>query len=120
MNVCLGLWPLLLCLHGIHGMQALRKSLIDQKRIINAVPEAPVFYPTVEQFKDVLGYIAGIKKAGEAAGIVKIVPPPGMCICTISQVMLLYAEMICQGTQMTRKSAYTGVMCAFCRLEAII
>lgn len=63
----------------LHGMQALRKSLIDQKRIINAVPEAPVFHPTVEDFKNPLEYIGSIKKAGEAAGIVKIVPPPGMC-----------------------------------------
>lgn len=53
--------------------------MIDQKRIINAVPEAPVFHPTVEEFKNVLEYIESIKKAGEAAGIVKIVPPPGMC-----------------------------------------
>jgi len=58
-------------------IQALRKSLIDQKRIINIVPEAPVFHPTVEEFANVLEYIASIKKAGEAAGIVKIVPPAG-------------------------------------------
>ncbi len=57
--------------------QALRKSLIDQKRIINTIPDAPVFHPTVEEFSNVLEYIASIKKAGEAAGIVKIVPPPG-------------------------------------------
>lgn len=60
-------------------MQALRKSLIDQKRIINIVPEAPEFHPTIEEFKNVLEYIGSIRKAGEAAGIVKIVPPPGMC-----------------------------------------
>ena len=53
--------------------------MIDQKRIINVVPEAPVFHPTVQEFKNVLEYIGSIKKAGEAAGIVKIVPPPGMC-----------------------------------------
>lgn len=56
-------------------MQALRKSLIDQKRIINSVPEAPVFHPTVEEFKNVLEYIGTIRQAGEAAGIVRIVPP---------------------------------------------
>ena len=59
--------------------QALRKSLIDQKRIVNVVPEAPEFHPTVEEFKNVLEYIGSIRKAGETAGIVKIVPPPGMC-----------------------------------------
>ena len=63
--------------HILHFVQALRKSLIDQKRIINTVPEAPVFRPTVEEFSDVLEYIASIKIAGEAAGIVKIVPPAG-------------------------------------------
>ena len=62
----------------LHFMQALRKSLIDQKRIINVVPEAPVFHPSVEEFKDVLKYIVSIKMAGEATGIVKIVPPPGL------------------------------------------
>ena len=61
----------------LHSMQALRKSLIDQKRIINTVPEAPVFHPTVEEFADPLEFIASIKKAGETAGIVKIVPPAG-------------------------------------------
>lgn len=71
----------------LHCMQALRKSLIDQKRIINAVPEAPVFYPTVEEFKNPLEYIGSIKKAGEAAGIVKIVPPPGMCCFIFGQMI---------------------------------
>ena len=72
-------------LYALHSLrlyllQALRKSLIDQKRILNVVPEAPVFHPSVEEFKDVLKYIVSIKKAGEAAGIVKIVPPPGVIL----------------------------------------
>jgi len=73
---CIGLISLCL-VHLVCITQALRKSLIDQKRIINTIPDAPVFHPTVEEFSNVLEYIASIKKAGEAAGIVKIVPPPG-------------------------------------------
>ncbi|KAI3455882.1 hypothetical protein Pfo_012545 [Paulownia fortunei] len=44
-----------------------RRPLID---------EAPVFYPTVEEFQDTLGYIASIRSTAEAYGICKIVPPP--------------------------------------------
>ncbi|KZV29367.1 hypothetical protein F511_15899 [Dorcoceras hygrometricum] len=38
--------------------------------------EAPVFYPTAEEFQDTLGYIASIRSTAEAYGICKIVPPP--------------------------------------------
>ncbi|KAL5731560.1 hypothetical protein ACHQM5_004279 [Ranunculus cassubicifolius] len=41
-----------------------------------SVPEAPVFYPTEEEFKDTLGYIAKIREEGEKYGICRIVPPP--------------------------------------------
>ena len=41
------------------------------------MPGAPVFFPTVEEFQNPLAYIASIKKVGETAGIVKIVPPTG-------------------------------------------
>ncbi|XP_075497635.1 lysine-specific demethylase JMJ18-like isoform X1 [Primulina tabacum] len=37
--------------------------------------EAPVFYPTAEEFQDTLGYIASIRSTAEAYGICKIVPP---------------------------------------------
>ena len=36
---------------------------------------APVFFPSEEEFSDALGYIAKIKPVGERAGICKIVPP---------------------------------------------
>ncbi|KAK3041880.1 hypothetical protein RJ639_001248 [Escallonia herrerae] len=40
------------------------------------IDEAPVFYPTFEEFEDALDYIARIRPAAEAYGICRIVPPP--------------------------------------------
>ncbi|GAB4829460.1 hypothetical protein Ancab_019132 [Ancistrocladus abbreviatus] len=37
--------------------------------------EAPVFYPTLEEFQDTLEYIANIRPKAEAYGICRIVPP---------------------------------------------
>ncbi|KAI7742825.1 hypothetical protein M8C21_005665, partial [Ambrosia artemisiifolia] len=37
--------------------------------------EAPVFYPTEEEFEDTLKYIASIRDKAEAYGICRIVPP---------------------------------------------
>eukprot|EP01133_Synstelium_polycarpum_P004209 gene4209-4904_t len=39
------------------------------------VPEAPVFYPTVEEFRYPLKYIEAIRPVAEKFGICKIVPP---------------------------------------------
>uniref|UniRef100_A0A5B7AGW7 Putative lysine-specific demethylase JMJ18 isoform X1 n=1 Tax=Davidia involucrata TaxID=16924 RepID=A0A5B7AGW7_DAVIN len=39
------------------------------------VDEAPVFYPTEEEFQDTLGYIATIRPKAEPYGICRIVPP---------------------------------------------
>ena len=38
-------------------------------------PEAPVFHPTLEEFKDPLKYIATIKPIAIHSGICKIIPP---------------------------------------------
>ncbi|CAK9167434.1 unnamed protein product [Ilex paraguariensis] len=40
------------------------------------IDEAPIFYPTIEEFQDTLGYIARIRPKVEAYGICRIVPPP--------------------------------------------
>lgn len=40
------------------------------------IEEAPVFYPTVEEFQDTLNYIASIRPKAEPYGICRIVPPP--------------------------------------------
>ncbi|URE10603.1 lysine-specific demethylase JMJ14-like [Musa troglodytarum] len=39
------------------------------------IDEAPVFYPTEEDFKDTLGYIASIRRKAEKYGICRIIPP---------------------------------------------
>jgi hypothetical protein len=50
---------------------------MQQRREEVAVPSAPVFYPTMEEFRDPLAFIAVIRPAAEAYGIAKVVPPPG-------------------------------------------
>ncbi|XVE89402.1 hypothetical protein DITRI_Ditri19aG0198700 [Diplodiscus trichospermus] len=41
-----------------------------------AIDDAPVFYPTIEEFEDTLGYIEKIRPQAESFGICRIVPPP--------------------------------------------
>lgn len=42
----------------------------------DVLEEAPVFYPTEEEFSDTLKYIASIRLKSEEYGICRIVPPP--------------------------------------------
>mmetsp|Transcript_39100 Transcript_39100/g.66538 ORF Transcript_39100/g.66538 Transcript_39100/m.66538 type:complete len:574 (+) Transcript_39100:97-1818(+) len=41
------------------------------------IEEAPVFYPTVEEFKDPIKYISSIKPHAQRFGICRVVPPEG-------------------------------------------
>ncbi|XP_022960375.1 putative lysine-specific demethylase JMJ16 [Cucurbita moschata] len=42
----------------------------------NILDEAPVFYPSEEEFSDTLSYIERIRSRAESSGICRIVPPP--------------------------------------------
>ncbi|KAJ9545932.1 hypothetical protein OSB04_025639, partial [Centaurea solstitialis] len=46
----------------------------EEARVPN-LPEAPVFYPTEEEFENTLEYIESIREKAEAYGICRIVPP---------------------------------------------
>ncbi|KAG5000056.1 hypothetical protein JHK87_021128 [Glycine soja] len=56
-----------------HRKISARWDPVDACRPI--VDEAPVFYPTIEEFEDTLGYIAKIRPQAELYGICRIVPP---------------------------------------------
>jgi hypothetical protein len=47
-----------------------------ESRVTN-IPEAPVLYPTSEEFKDPYAYIESIAYIGHRYGIIKIIPPEG-------------------------------------------
>ena len=51
-----------------------------------AIPEAPLFRPSEDEFADPIEYIKSIRKTGEQYGIVKIVPPAGWSLpCTVAE-----------------------------------
>ncbi|URE22152.1 lysine-specific demethylase JMJ14-like [Musa troglodytarum] len=54
-------------------MEPFRWLSNDARRPV--IDEAPVFYPTEEEFVDTLGYIASIREKAEKYGICRIIPP---------------------------------------------
>jgi len=55
-------------------------------------PEAPVFEPTWDEFKDPVAYIEKIREVAEKSGICKIKPPP-------VSVKYLYSQLLSCGAQ---------------------
>ncbi len=57
---------------------------MDSVYTLPDISEAPVFYPTIEEFSDPFRYIASIRDQAEHAGMLKIVPPSSWkCPCPI-------------------------------------
>jgi hypothetical protein len=54
-------------------------ALANSKRVIQReeweVPQAPVFRPTLEEFRDPIAYIGSIRDRAQNFGICKIIPP---------------------------------------------
>eukprot|EP00298_Acanthocystis_sp_HF-20_P016451 c21485_g1_i4.p1 GENE.c21485_g1_i4~~c21485_g1_i4.p1 ORF type:complete len:582 (+),score=156.24 c21485_g1_i4:154-1899(+) len=50
---------------------------VDKESWIASLPDAPVFHPSTEEFKDPIAYIQKISITAKSTGICKIVPPAG-------------------------------------------
>jgi histone demethylase JARID1 len=56
-----------------NGAASSMKADVDYE--LPDLPEAPVFYPTAEEFADPMKYLDSIRAQAEPAGVIKIVPP---------------------------------------------
>jgi len=56
---------------------AMKNSQLETTRAKHTIPTAFTYYPTVEEFKNPIAYIAKIRPEAERCGICKIVPPLG-------------------------------------------
>ena len=59
-------------------------------------PEAPTFYPTIEEFQDPLGFIAKIRPKAEKYGICKVKPPAVSHDLSLSFVCMVHMVTISQ------------------------
>ncbi|KAJ8758696.1 hypothetical protein K2173_000417 [Erythroxylum novogranatense] len=48
---------------------------VPDETCLPGIDDAPVFYPTIEEFEDSVGYISKIRSKAESFGICRIVPP---------------------------------------------
>lgn len=57
-------------------MREIRKKIKEEMEGFIPPPEAPVFQPSIEEFKDPVAYISKIRPVVVNTGICKIRPPP--------------------------------------------
>lgn len=56
-------------------MKAAAAAAESQGRWLDALPEAPTYHPTREQWADPLAFVRGIQAEAARFGLAKVVPP---------------------------------------------
>jgi hypothetical protein len=68
-------------------------------------PEAPIFYPTCDEFADPLEYIEKIRPIASRAGLCKIIPPK---VNTFEKRVYLFYKLI---STLKNKGMATAILC---------
>lgn len=87
----------------IRYIVALKADMFESDGEFIPPPEAPVFEPTWEEFKDPLAYLGKIRPIAEKSGICKIRPPP------VSPIQIFMLEI-----------SYDHFKVSFCMFNAIL